>query len=110
MALALLGAGAIPTDYLKTLSGTTAIEYEAPILAITAQNLDPRTFGSTDYVAALEKFDNGGQIGDPTTINDDIFGILALMSAGEPATNTVVADAKKFVLANQQANGGGVMP
>lgn len=104
MALQVLGAPSIPTDYLKTISGTSAIEYEAPILAITATGNDPRTFGSTDYIAALESYHTQNQLGDPNALNDDVFGMLALISAG--VNDNVVSDSKSFILANQNANGG----
>ena len=104
--LAALGASSIPSDYLKSVSGSTAIEYAAPILAITSLNQDPQSFGGKDYIAELKKYFINGQIGDPANINDDIFGVLALVSAGLPTSDSVLAGAKNFILANQQANGG----
>ncbi|MBI5134641.1 DUF4430 domain-containing protein [Candidatus Uhrbacteria bacterium] len=106
MALSVLGAGSIPTDHLTSIQGTKAIDYEGPILAITALGKDPRTFGATDYVAKLKSFHTENQIGDPATLNDDIFGLLALVSAGEPMTDEALSDAKTFILAHQQPNGG----
>lgn len=106
MALAALGVPAIPADFLKSLPATTAIEYTAPILAITSLGQDPRTFGSKDYVAALESFHSNGQLGDPATLNDDIFGVLALVSAGVAASDPVVSDSKNFLLTHQSADGG----
>lgn len=106
MALAAINTNSIPSDYLKTISGTTAVDYEAPILAITALGKDPKTFGASDYVAKLESFRSNGQIGDATTLNDDIFGILALISAGQPVSDPAVADAKTFLLARQNSDGG----
>lgn len=106
MALSVLGQTGINADHLKAISGTSAIQYAAPILAIASLDKDPRTYGSSDYVAALESYRHDGQIGDMATLNDDIFGILALVSAGEPASNPSIADAKTFLLAHQNADGG----
>lgn len=106
MALSALGDASIPSDYLKTISSTSAIDYASPILAISSIGQNPKTFGAEDYVAKLKSFDNADQIGDPATTNDDIFGLLALISAGESPSDTVVLDAKNFILNNQQANGG----
>ncbi len=106
MALSVLGSSSIPTDYLKTVSNDTAIGYTAPILALTSLDKDPRTFGNTDYVAALKGFYSGGQIGDASTINDDIFGLLALIASGEDNSDSVVTGTKNFILAHQQPNGG----
>jgi len=106
MALAALESSAIPTDHLVSINAASAIEYAAPILAITAINQNPRTFASTDYVAALKSYHTGGQMGDPAALNDDFFGILALVSAGESLNNAVIADSKNFILSHQNGDGG----
>ncbi len=107
MALSALSSSGIQSDYLKLLSTTSsAINYEAPILALTSLNQNPRTFGSTDYVAALENFYSQNQIGDSTLLNDDFFGILALVSAGVPSTNKIITDSKNFILSHQNSDGG----
>lgn len=106
MALAALGETPSSTEFLASVSNNKAIGYEAPILAITALGRDPRTFGSTDYVAALKGYHNNGQIGDVAAINDDIFGILALVSAGEPLNEPIISDAKDLILARQNSDGG----
>lgn len=105
MALSALGAANIPTDYLKTVSGTTALDYAAPILAVTSVGQNPKTYGSTDYIAKLKSFYSNSQIGDATTVNDDIFGLLALVSSGEAASSEAQG-AKTFLLSHQNANGG----
>ena len=106
MALVALEETPSSTEFLASVNGDSAIDYEAPILAITSFGQDPRTFGSTDYVAALKSYHNNGQIGDASTINDDIFGILALVSAGEPLSGTIISDAKSFILGHQNSDGG----
>lgn len=106
MGLAALNTSGIPTDYLKNISASFAIDYEAPILAITAVNQNPAVFGLTDYVAALENFHAQNQLGDPTALNDDIFGILALISAGISPADAVISDSKNFLLAHQLTGGG----
>lgn len=104
--LTALNAGNIPLDYLKNFSGTNAIDFAAPILAITATGNDPKTFGAQDLVAKLKTFHQQNQLGDAGVINDDIFGILALISSGEPVSDSAIVDAKNFILANQKLNGG----
>lgn len=105
MALAAVGAASIPTDYLKTITGSSAIDYTGPILALTSIGLDPQTFGTTDYIAKLKSFYTNNQIGDAATVNDDIFGLLALLSDGEGASAEAVG-AKAFLLSHQNADGG----
>jgi len=105
--MALVAAGeAVDVDYLKSTSGSTAISLETPILALTAAGEDPRTFPDTDLISQLKGFYDGTQIGDASGVNDDIFGILALVSAGESVLSSEVQGAKEFVLSNQNADGG----
>ena len=106
MALAALGQTPSSTAFLTSVNGDDAVDYEAPILAITALGQNPRTFGSSDYVAALKSYHNNGQIGDAETINDDIFGILALVAAGEPVSDPAIVDSKNFIINHQNNNGG----
>lgn len=106
MALAASGATNIPSEHLKNVNANSAIGYTAPILAIAALNKNPRTFSQEDYVAKLKNFYQQNQIGDPALLNDDIFGVLALVSAAEAVTDPVIADAKNFLLNHQGADGG----
>ena len=105
MALAAAGES-VNVDYLKSTATDTAIGMEAPILAIAAADEDPRTFPDADLVAALEGFFDGTQIGDAALLNDDIFGVLALIAANEPASSAAVAGASAFIAAHQNADGG----
>ena len=106
LALSAANASPNPGDYLKLISSSKATDYETAILAITSLNQNPRTFGSTDYVAKLESFHNSSQMGDPGLLNDDFFGILALVSAGLPVTDVNVSDSKTFIISSQNQNGG----
>jgi len=106
MALSALGSSSIPTEHLVSISGTNAIDYAAPILAITALGQNPRTFASTDYIAALKSYHAENQIGDSVMLNDDCFGILALVSAGESLDDAVIVDSKDFIFSHQNSDGG----
>jgi len=107
ISMALAAAGQSPNvDYLKTTNPASAIEAEAPILALTAAGKDPRMFPNRDLVAALKSFASGGQIGDATLVNDDVFGILALSSAGVASSDAAITGSKSFLLAHQNADGG----
>ncbi|MDD5710736.1 MAG: prenyltransferase/squalene oxidase repeat-containing protein [Candidatus Colwellbacteria bacterium] len=93
-------------EYLRSTDGSTAIEFAAPILAITAIGEDPRTFSNTNLIEELKSYYTDGQMGDSSTLNDDIFGLLAFLSAGEPSDDTAVAGTKDFILQNQNEDGG----
>ena len=106
MALTALNSSGVSIDYLKTFSATKAIDYTKPILAITSTGADPRNFGNEDLIAKLKSFYSENQIGDKTTVNDDIFGILALLSSGELNTDAIIENSKKFIFEKQNADGG----
>jgi len=106
MALVAAGETGLSGDHLKNVTSANAIDYCAPILAITALNQDPRTYPNQDYVAKLNSFWDGTQLGDAGTLNDDIFGLLALISSGEPTGSDVIAGTKNYILAQQNADHG----
>lgn len=84
----------------------SATEWERDLLAVTAAGQNPFTFGGMNYVTKLQSYHNNSQIGSTTQINDDMFGLLALISAGSSASTPIKQDALNFILANQQADGG----
>ncbi len=106
MAQVALGATAVSDSTLKNISATSAIEYEAPILAILALGKDPKNFYGKDYITELKKFSSSGQLGDPSILNDDIFGILALKASGLPNDDVIILNSKNFLLAHQNSDGG----
>ena len=106
LGLVALNSKSIPYEYLKNILGSTAIEFEAPILAISALGMDANNFYGQDYVAKLKSFYTAGQLGDPSTLNDDIFGLLALTAAGSPETDEVIVGVKNFISSNQNTDGG----
>ncbi|PIQ68032.1 MAG: hypothetical protein COV91_06145 [Candidatus Taylorbacteria bacterium CG11_big_fil_rev_8_21_14_0_20_46_11] len=105
--MALSSAGeSVNFDSLKSVSGTKAIDLETPILALTSDGKDPRTFGSTDLVQALRGFYDGTQLGEVGIINDDIFGLLALVASGEPKDDAVLVGSTAFIRTHQNTDGG----
>jgi len=106
MGLVALGENNPNLEHLKSVAGGQAIAYAAPILALTAAGKNPATFGNEDYVAKLKSYYSQGQIGDPVSLNDDIFGVLALISAGEAKNSSAISGTKDYILGHQAANGG----
>ncbi len=105
--MALVAAGeSVDVAYLKNFSGTTAIEYAKPIMAIVAGGENPSTYPAQDFVAKLKSFASGTQLGSASQVNDDIWGILAFSSAGVQESDLVIQNSKAFILANQNADGG----
>jgi len=106
MALAVLGKITGSLDYLKNINASKAIDYTAPILALTTVGENPSAFASEDYVAKLKTYYQNGQLGDAATLNDDIFGLLALTSAGLTDSDSVVSGVKDYLLQTQGEDGG----
>ncbi|HSA83351.1 MAG TPA: prenyltransferase/squalene oxidase repeat-containing protein, partial [Patescibacteria group bacterium] len=103
-----------PTISLKTFlesdipaSPSAATDWEPRILAIVAIGGDPTNFGGVNYVANLESFANGGQMGDICSLNDDIFGLLALIAAGSAADDQIKKEILAYLIAQQDPTDGG---
>ena len=104
MAHAAIGQN-IGSGYLRgALNGGSATDYEKRILAITSVGQNPRTWGNENFVDSLLKKFDGNQMGDGGLLNDDIFGLLALKSAGE--SGDVTNKLRDHILANQNSDGG----
>jgi len=106
MALVSAGETDLNLNHLKEVTGNLATDYEKTILALTAAGKNPRTFGNIDFVAKLKSFYQSNQIGSPDLLNDDFWGILALVSAGEIPGSQIIQDSKNFILVNQNPDGG----
>ena len=107
-------------DYLRENSELLADElnlvtgYERMILAITAAGENPYSFGegdptyapNGDYVTKLKSYYDGNQFGDDELLNDDFWGVLALISAGEDPESDITQSTMTFIKANQGGDGG----
>ena len=106
MALVSAAETGLDLNHLKEVSGSLATDYEKTILALTALKENPRSFGSIDFVAQLKTFYQNSQIGSADLLNDDFWGILALVSSGESVSSQIIQDSKNFILTNQNEDGG----
>ncbi len=97
-------------DYLAANAGdaSSSTDYSRMILAITASGEDSTDFGGRDFVSLLEGTydDVTQQIGDAASLNDDAFGVMALVAAGHSQSSQIVADSVSFILASQNGDGG----
>ena len=107
MALSAVGETNLDLSHLETVEGTLATDYQKAVLALVAAGEDPTTFGNIDYVQKIKTdYYSDNQIGDTSLLNDDMWGILALASAGENENSQIMQDAKNFLLNNQNQDGG----
>lgn len=106
-ALVAAGGANIETSYLASVSEgmNPTNDYAKAILALTAAQENPTTFGQEDYVAKLKTYYNNNQMGDAGLLNDDIWSILALASVYEINSPEAIAS-KNYLLSNQNDDGG----
>jgi len=90
-------------DHPATTSAAT--DWERKILAIAAMREDPTNFGGIDYLTNLEGYANNNQLGDTLLLNDDIFGLLALIKANS-TNDTLKQDVLDFIISHQSSDGG----
>jgi len=116
--MALVAAGEDPhdwgdpsiIDYLRdnwgNLDWDKATDVERSILAITAAGEDPTDFGGQDYLTQLKSLYDGEQVGYDDTLNDDFWGILALIAAGESPSSDIIVNTCEFIKYWQNEDGG----
>ena len=104
--LAATGQTNLDLSYLDDFSGSNANEYAKTILAVIAAGEDPYNFNSQDLVAGLFSYYNNQQLGATSLLNDDFWGLMALVAAGEEVSSQVIQDIKNFILAAQNTDGG----
>ena len=95
-------------DYLAANAGdaTSVTDYARMTLAIVAADEDPTSFGGRDFVNLLKGQYNSGQIGDTSLLNDDFWGVMGLISAGESASSEIIANSVAFIKNNQNGDDG----
>lgn len=86
---------------------SAATDWETRILAIVATGGDPTNYGGINYVTRLESFYNNDQIGDECSLNDDIFGLLAEVSAGSASSAQIKTNILNFLISKQDPTDGG---
>lgn len=104
--LAAAGVTNLDLSYLNSFSGSNANEYAKTILAVIAAEEDPYNFNGQDLVEGLLSYHNNGQLGATNLLNDDFWGVMALVAAGEEITSEVIQDCKNFILGAQNSDGG----
>jgi len=83
-----------------------ATDWERQVLAIVACEENPRDFGGIDYIAKVESFFDGEQIGHLANLYDDFFGILALIASGIEKDSSIIQTVRIYIKQKQHENGG----
>jgi len=83
----------------------SATDVARQILALRAAGENVTNFNDSDLVESLRAYWQGGQIGAHELINDDIFGVLALLAAGVSVEDGIVKQSAGYVVSKQEENG-----
>jgi len=96
-------------DYLASsaVSASSIGDYSRMILAIAASGEDPTSFGGVNFLIQLQSEYDGSQLGDSSLLNDDFWGVMALIAAGESPASDIIQDSVSFILGNQNGGDGG---
>jgi len=78
---------------------------ERHAMALLALGQNPYSFYGADYITPIVNSFDGTQFGDPSYVNDDIFALIPLASAGYTASDTIIAKDIVFVVSKQTPNG-----
>lgn len=113
--MAIAAAGQDPREWRK--NGRSPLDYwrEKPVtanpyewirmtLVLSAMGEDPRRFDRNDYVQKMKGNYEAGQFGDPLSLRDDYWAVLALVAAGE-RTSKEVRGSVRFILKHQNPDG-----
>ena len=94
-------------DYLKNNGDSfdAVTDLEKYILAIAAADMNPYSFNGKDYVDDLKDEFDGEQIGNSDLLNDDYWGVIALMSAGIGENDNIISKTIQHIKDNQQPDG-----
>lgn len=109
------GEPGVPKQLLRTYLLTSAPAFtnvtdnERHALALEALDINPYTGTSHDYitpiVAAFDGIEIKNSPSDAGIVNDDIFGLIALLHAGYSSSDALIKQEAAFVLSKQHADG-----
>ncbi|MEI8130553.1 MAG: immunoglobulin-like domain-containing protein [bacterium] len=94
-------------QYLSThaLVKPRLTDYERRAIAELALGQNPYTFGGVDVVTPVVQSFDGTQFGDANLINDDVFALIALESAGYTSSDALIAKDVAYILSKQGTDG-----
>lgn len=102
------GSGQTLDFYLRNNPPTTnnsSTDWSRRILAVTADNQNPYDYSGINLVDQLKSYYKNNQIGNETAINDDIFGLLALVASRESSSSAIITDTTSFIISHQHTDG-----
>lgn len=97
--------GNTPIDYLRNQTPTqNPYDWIRMILALISVGENPKDFYGINYIQKIKHHYQGDQFGDPLSLRDDYWVVLALVSAGEKYSRHA-QDSARFILSHQNQDG-----
>lgn len=72
----------------------------------TSGGVDPTNFGGINYLTLVKSYHDGVQFNEPTSVNDDALGILALTAYGDPNSTGIIDHSVGYITSHQNGDGG----
>ncbi len=94
-------------QFLKKRSklSTNLTDNERRAMALLALGQNPYSFENINYIEAIIKQFDGTQFGDAALVNDDIFALFPLLSAGYLLSDEIIAKDITFIIGKQRSDG-----
>ncbi|MCK4364724.1 MAG: hypothetical protein KAW45_01600 [Thermoplasmatales archaeon] len=83
-----------------------ATDWERHTLAIAACDENPRNFGGINFVEKIHSYYDGSQIAGNVYLYDDVFGVLALISAGVNKDSEIIQSICEYIIGEESEEGG----
>ena len=98
------------TNILSYMSAHNTIsslltDNERRAMSLLALGQNPYSFDGVDYITPIINSFDGTQFGDSSIVNDDIFALIPLASAGYTSSDTIITKDISFILGKQKSDG-----
>ncbi len=93
-------------QHTSSIDEAKASDWERMALAIVACNKNPRDFSGLNFIEKIKSFFDGTEISSLNNPYDDIFGILALIAAGEDKNSEIIQSICNYIKNEGNDNGG----
>ncbi len=88
----------------NTVSGNLT-DNERHSMALLALNQNPYSFHGADFISPIVKAFDGTQFGGASLINDDIFSLIPLSSAGYNSNDDIISKDISYIISKQNSDG-----
>ena len=88
-----------------TILSSLLTDNERRAMALLALGQNPYSFNGVNYIETITKNFDGIQFGDASLVNDDIFALIPLISAGYTISNEIITKDIDFIILKQKPDG-----